>query len=83
MGFSRWGLTNYLPGLALNHDPPDLCLLSSWDYRCGPPCQASDFSFSFTDIFNKKRATLTTHAFKTKCGSQEERKGYLLHDQMM
>jgi hypothetical protein len=25
---------NYLLGLALNHDPPDLCLLSSWDYRC-------------------------------------------------
>jgi hypothetical protein len=24
---------NYLPGLALNHDPPDLCLLSSWDDR--------------------------------------------------
>jgi hypothetical protein len=24
---------NYLPRLALNDDPPDLCLLSSWDYR--------------------------------------------------
>jgi hypothetical protein len=24
---------NYLPGLASNCDPPDLCLLSSWDYR--------------------------------------------------
>jgi hypothetical protein len=22
------------PGLALNHDPPDLCLPSSWDFRC-------------------------------------------------
>jgi hypothetical protein len=28
---------NYLPGLALNSDPPDLCLLSSWDYRDEPP----------------------------------------------
>jgi hypothetical protein len=26
-------LSNYLPGLASNYDPPDLCLLSSWDYR--------------------------------------------------
>jgi hypothetical protein len=27
---------NYLSGLALNRDPPDLCLLSSWDYRREP-----------------------------------------------
>jgi hypothetical protein len=33
---------NYLPRLALNLDPPDLCLLSSWDYRREPP--ASSFS---------------------------------------
>jgi hypothetical protein len=26
---SRQGLANYLPGLALNWDPPGLCLLSS------------------------------------------------------
>jgi hypothetical protein len=25
------------PGLASNQDPPDLCLLRSWDYRCEPP----------------------------------------------
>jgi hypothetical protein len=25
---------NYLPRMPLNCDPPDLCLLSSWDYRC-------------------------------------------------
>jgi hypothetical protein len=29
MGFPRQGLENYLPGLALNHDPPDLCLLKT------------------------------------------------------
>jgi hypothetical protein len=29
MGFSRLGFTNYLPGLALNCSPPDLCLLNS------------------------------------------------------
>jgi hypothetical protein len=27
---------NHLPGLASNHDPPDLCLLSSQDYRQQP-----------------------------------------------
>jgi hypothetical protein len=26
-----------LPGLALNSDPPDFCLLSSSDYRHEPP----------------------------------------------
>jgi hypothetical protein len=28
--------SNYLPKLALNHDPPDLFLLSNKDYRCEP-----------------------------------------------
>jgi hypothetical protein len=27
------GSDNFLPGLALNFDHPELCLLSSWDYR--------------------------------------------------
>jgi hypothetical protein len=30
---------NYLLGLALNLDPPDLYLLSSWDYRRAPLTQ--------------------------------------------
>jgi hypothetical protein len=29
----RWGFTNFLPNLTWNCDPPDLCLLSNWDYR--------------------------------------------------
>jgi hypothetical protein len=28
---------NCLPGLSLNRDPPDLCLMSSKDYRREPP----------------------------------------------
>jgi hypothetical protein len=27
---------NYLPGLASNDNPPELCLLSTWDYRREP-----------------------------------------------
>jgi hypothetical protein len=34
--FSRWGLTNYLPGLASICDLNDLWLLISQDYRCEP-----------------------------------------------
>jgi hypothetical protein len=34
--FWRWGLTNYLPGLASHLDPPNPSLPSSWDYRCEP-----------------------------------------------
>jgi hypothetical protein len=38
---------NYLPGLASNLDPPDLCLLSSWDYRREPlpPAKCLDFAW--------------------------------------
>jgi hypothetical protein len=35
--FWRWGLENYLPGLASNLDPPDLSLPRSEDYRHEPP----------------------------------------------
>jgi hypothetical protein len=36
---------NYLPTLALNLDPLDLCLLSSWDYRREPPVPSHLFLF--------------------------------------
>jgi hypothetical protein len=39
---------NYLPGLALNHAPPDLCILSSWDYRREPLCPAGLVIFLMT-----------------------------------
>jgi hypothetical protein len=36
----RWGPANILPKLASNHNPPDLCLPSSQDYRREPLCSA-------------------------------------------
>jgi hypothetical protein len=45
MGFFKVGSCELFAQLALNHDPPDLCLLSSWDYRYAQSCPASDNSF--------------------------------------
>jgi hypothetical protein len=37
----RWGLVNFLPELVLDHNPPDLSLPGSLDYRCEPPVPSS------------------------------------------
>jgi hypothetical protein len=34
--FLRLGPVDYLPGLASNHDLPDLCFWSRLDYKCEP-----------------------------------------------
>jgi hypothetical protein len=44
--FEMGGLSNYLLGLALNCDLPDLCLLSSWDYKCETPVPGSTSFFT-------------------------------------
>jgi hypothetical protein len=49
-GFSRDGLTNYLARLDLNHDPPNLCLLSSQDYRREPLVLGQYFLFNSTTV---------------------------------
>jgi hypothetical protein len=36
---------NFLPRLALNLRPPDLCLLNCWDYRHVSPCPAPEILF--------------------------------------
>jgi hypothetical protein len=41
---------NYLPGLALSHDPPDLYLLTSYDYRLESPAPGHVF-FLIGNIF--------------------------------
>jgi hypothetical protein len=47
----------FLPRLASNHDPPDLCLLSSWDYsaRLGNPFVQLNYAnkVKFKKIRNK------------------------------
>jgi hypothetical protein len=45
LSFFEIGSRELLPRLASNHDPPDLCLLSSWDYMCEPPVPDSVFFF--------------------------------------
>jgi hypothetical protein len=39
------------PGLASNHDPPDLCLPRSWDYRREP--QAPGNPIHFIELIQK------------------------------
>jgi hypothetical protein len=52
----RWGLTNFLPGLALNHDPPVLHLLISLDDKhISPSCLAFLF---FVCLFLRQGLTL-------------------------
>jgi hypothetical protein len=46
MGFFEIGSENYLSRLALNHDSPDLCLSSSWDYRHESPVPGNMRIFS-------------------------------------
>jgi hypothetical protein len=41
--YLRWGLTDFLPGLALYWNSLNFCLLSNWDYRREPLCLALVF----------------------------------------
>jgi hypothetical protein len=43
-------LITFLPRLSSNHDPPNLCLLSSWDYRWEPVGPAP-LTFVFLWVF--------------------------------
>jgi hypothetical protein len=59
--FSRWGLVNYLPRLASNPNPPDLCLLSSWDYWHEPLAPGSTFIFIYLLFIFEVYATQVGH----------------------
>jgi hypothetical protein len=41
-------------GLALNCNPPDLCLQSSYDYRCEPPAPGSNIALKIIKSSFKK-----------------------------
>jgi hypothetical protein len=57
--------------LALNHNPPNLCLLSNLDYRCEPPVPGSVSTFNpFIEVklWLKKKVTLAALPFfATRC----------------
>jgi hypothetical protein len=49
LGIFEMGLTNYLPGLASNCDPPNLCFLSSLNYS-GKPLVPGFFWFLKVEV---------------------------------
>jgi hypothetical protein len=46
--------SNFLPELAFNLNPPNLCLLCSWDYSCEPLCPAFNWRSYFLRKWDKK-----------------------------
>jgi hypothetical protein len=48
------GFVNFLPELASNHDPPNLCFLSRWNYRLEPTMQGN-YKFNGWSEMGKER----------------------------
>jgi hypothetical protein len=59
---------NYLPGLASNHDPPDLSLLSSWDYRREPQVPSLHSGFKNSKSFQRKGERRGFHVVEVMSG---------------
>jgi hypothetical protein len=57
--FSKHGLMNYLPTIASNQDPPDLCLLSSKYYLCELTAPDTSY-FGETLVISLRRLLLLT-----------------------
>jgi hypothetical protein len=47
-----WSFTSFFPGLASNHDPPNLPFQSIWDYGCASPYQphSEDFKWQIPTV---------------------------------
>jgi hypothetical protein len=82
-----------LPGLASNHDPPDLCLLRNSDYRNKPSAPSSNSIFEARKILiakcdkdDTKRRKLSTNIKNTKENITKQNpaphKKIIRHDQM-
>jgi hypothetical protein len=54
----------YSPGLALNLNPPDLCILSSQDYRREPPMPSPLFTFKGEICFLSQSLTVAQAGLK-------------------
>jgi hypothetical protein len=64
----KWGLANIFPGLALNHDPPDLHFWSSWDYRHEPMYPGLKIFLIFNWNDNTAFSQYFEHVLHAKCG---------------
>jgi hypothetical protein len=77
--YFRDSLMNYFPRLASNCNAPDLCLLSSWDFRCEPP---TPWNITFC---NQTCIDINSHVFVVMetymlSPSDKKHEGGLLHD---
>jgi hypothetical protein len=73
--YGDWGLSNYLPGLASNCNPPDLSLPCSYDYKCeslAPSCKSS-YSMIHNRKIDKLQKNVNLLLYKRNCAEDKNR----------